>query len=450
MLQEGWILTKLSRLIKIKHGFAFKGELITDVPNGKILLTPGNFRIGGGFKDDKLRYYLGEYPAEYALEEGDLLISMTDLSKLGDTLGFPLLVPKTEKGVFLHNQRLGKVTIRENAPVLKEYLFYVLCSQDYRNEVLSSATGTTVKHTSPSRIMDYEFSLPPVEEQRKIANMLRNFDAKIQLNDQIRETIESIGNAVFKQWFIDFEFPNEFGGPYKSSGGELVSSEAGEIPKSWRLSTLDEVLEIHDSKRIPLSNRERAKMQGQYRYYGATSVIDYVNKYLFDGIYVLLGEDGSVINEDGTPVVQYVWGKFWVNNHAHVVTAKGGLSTEHLFLLLKQVNISPYVSGAVQPKLNQNNLRAIPVVLPPHNVCASFNETIHPLFQMYQASAEQSDILSQLRDALLPRLINGKIRTYSTKRRNAYGAEETKRKSQVQTQTNLGKWLKDIKKLHNN
>jgi type I restriction enzyme S subunit len=116
---------------------------------------------------------------------------------------------------------------------------------------------------------------------------------------------------------------------------------------------LGDVINLFDHKRIPLSNRERANRQGPYPYYGAAGILDYVNDYLFDGIYVLIGEDGSVIDEEGHPIVQYVWGKFWVNNHAHVIQGKGYITTEFLMLFLKQLDIKAYVTGAVQPKLNQ-------------------------------------------------------------------------------------------------
>ena len=128
----------------------------------------------------------------------------------------------------------------------------------------------------------------------------------------------------------------------------------GVVPTGWRATTLGEVIEIFDSKRIPLSGREREARRGKYPYHGAASVMDYVDDFLYDGIYALMGEDGSVINEDGTPVLQYVWGKFWVNNHAHVLRGKNGISTEHLLLHLKGCNIAPFVNGAVQPKLNHN------------------------------------------------------------------------------------------------
>jgi type I restriction enzyme S subunit len=122
-----------------------------------------------------------------------------------------------------------------------------------------------------------------------------------------------------------------------------------------------------------------------------------------------VGEDGSVIKEDGTPVLQYVWGKFWVNNHAHVLRGTNGISTEHLLLHLQGSNIAPFVNGAVQPKLNQGNMNRIPFILPAPRIRQAFAESIAPLFARIRANADQSSTLAALRDSILPKLLSGDI-----------------------------------------
>jgi type I restriction enzyme S subunit len=141
----------------------------------------------------------------------------------------------------------------------------------------------------------------------------------------------------------------------------LVESELGEIPRGWEVKTFGEVAQCYDSKRIPLSKKQREqKKPGDIPYYGATSIMDYVNEWIFNDIYLLIGEDGSVIKEKGTPFVQYIWGKSWVNNHAHILQGKNGVSTEHLMIFIQSQNISAYITGAVQLKLNQGNMNSIP------------------------------------------------------------------------------------------
>lgn len=135
--------------------------------------------------------------------------------------------------------------------------------------------------------------------------------------------------------------------------------------------------------------------------------MDYVDDYLFDGVYALMGEDGSVITDNGTPVMQYVWGKFWANNHAHVLRGKNGICTEHLLLHLKNSNIAAFVTGAVQPKLNQGNMNRIPFMLPPEEISEAFGKAIEPLFAQIRANTDQSRTLATLRDTLLPKLLSG-------------------------------------------
>ena len=127
-----------------------------------------------------------------------------------------------------------------------------------------------------------------------------------------------------------------------------------ELPDGWRIGSVGEIIEIHDSKRIPLSGAERAKMEKKtYPYYGAAALMDYVDDYIFDGKYLLLGEDGTVVDDAGYPILQYVWGQFWVNNHAHILTGKLGFNVESLYMLFKQTPVKAIVTGAVQPKIHE-------------------------------------------------------------------------------------------------
>lgn len=151
---------------------------------------------------------------------------------------------------------------------------------------------------------------------------------------------------------------------------------------------LNDIIEIFDSKRIPLSSKQREKLNKIYPYYGATSLMDYVDDYLFDGIYLLLGEDGTVIDDSGFPILQYIWGKFWVNNHAHILQGKKGFTVESLYVLLKSTNVSSIVTGAVQLKINQSNLKSFDIYIPTNDELSSFNETVSPLFEKLRSSTE--------------------------------------------------------------
>ena len=174
---------------------------------------------------------------------------MTDLSKQSDTLDYPALVPANAEGRrYLHNQRLGKILPKGDGEICTKYIYYVMCSTEYRHEVLASATGTTVKHTSPDRIKQYRLSLPPLTEQRAIAHVLGTLDDKIELNRRMNETLEEMARALFKSWFVDFEpvrakmegrwrrgesLPGLPAEHYDLFPARLVESELGEIPEGW-------------------------------------------------------------------------------------------------------------------------------------------------------------------------------------------------------------------------
>jgi len=180
---------KLSELIDIKHGYAFKGDKITFEECDNILVTPGNFNIGGGFKYNKFKYFNGEYSKEYVLRENDIIITMTDLSKEGDTLGYAAKVPKIQGKVLLHNQRIGLVEFLKEKEVLKEYIYWYFRTRSYQSLIVATATGSTVKHTSPSRILECEIEVPGVNRQIRIVNLLESLEQKILLNNKLNDNL---------------------------------------------------------------------------------------------------------------------------------------------------------------------------------------------------------------------------------------------------------------------
>lgn len=180
---------KLGDLVSIKHGFAFKGEFFSTHPTQYVLLTPGNFHIGGGFKSDKNKYYNGPIPPEYILKQDDLVVTMTDLSKEGDTLGYSALIPSDLKQKYLHNQRIGLVQINKPDLLDKHYLYWFLRTRNYHYQIVGSATGSTVKHTSPSRICDIEITLPSLHQQKRVSNILDNIEQKIGINNKINDML---------------------------------------------------------------------------------------------------------------------------------------------------------------------------------------------------------------------------------------------------------------------
>ncbi|MCB5770913.1 restriction endonuclease subunit S [Megasphaera elsdenii] len=299
------------------------------------------------------------------------------------------------KKIWLANKKGGcsndVLVFRAKNDIEPRYLYYVLANNSFFEYSMATAKGTKMPRGDKKALMEYGIPDFDLKEQHKIASILSTIDDKIQLNNKINKNLFEQAQALYKDRYID------------------LSSTAGKIPDGWHIGTVSEIIELHDSKRIPLSSREREKLNKIYPYYGATSVMDYVDRYLFDGIYLLLGEDGTVVDDKGFPVLQYVEGKFWVNNHAHIITGKCGFTVELLYLLFSLTNVKSIVTGAVQPKISQSNLNKVPVLIPDSDELESFDSVIQPFFAQIRDLRVENDRLATLRDTLLPKLMSGEI-----------------------------------------
>ena len=179
-MANDWRAVSLGELFRVKHGFAFKSEYFTEEPQDTVLVTPGNFAIGGGFQDSKRKYYNGHLPEDYVLKPGQVVVTMTDLSKESDTLGYAASIPN-DSTIWLHNQRVGLLDFKTEIPTSPRFIEYLLRTHEYRSWIVGSATGTTVKHTAPGRIESFATRIPPIEEQRAIAHILGTLDNKLRI-----------------------------------------------------------------------------------------------------------------------------------------------------------------------------------------------------------------------------------------------------------------------------
>ena len=269
------------------------------------------------------------------------------------------------------------------------FLYYLVKHNVYilKKNTHGSVFDTITRNTFEGIKVD----IPNMNMQFKIAGILGDIDNKIELNRKINENLFWQAQTLYKDCFVDMQ-------PFN-----------GKMPIDWHLGTVSEIIELHDSKRIPLSSRERANLAKIYPYYGATSIMDYVDRYLFDGIYLLLGEDGTVVDSKGFPILQYVEGKFWVNNHAHIITGKNNFTVELLYLLFSVTSVQSIVTGAVQPKISQANLNKVQVIIPSESELKSFDSIIQPIFAQIRSLRAENDRLAATRDTLLPQLMSGEL-----------------------------------------
>lgn len=274
-----------------------------------------------------------------------------------------------------------------NKDVNPKFLYYRLRLDDFFDYVILTSKGTKMPRGDKKAIMNFELEVPKLDIQNKIVKIIENIDKKIELNNKINNNLYEMGDNLYNEYF----------GKYKDN-----------LPSDYKIVKLNEVADNYDSKRKPMSSREREQHRGIYPYYGATSIIDYVDDYIFDDIYLLMGEDGTVKTNDGYPVLQYIWGKNWINNHAHVLKGKN-ISTELLMFALRKINIENIITGAVQPKINQENMNKIEFVIGSDSKNKELEDILKILMDKSKNIIEENKKLEELRDTLLPKLMNGEI-----------------------------------------
>ena len=320
---------------------------------------------------------------KYILKPNDIVFART-----GGSTGRNYFYDGSD-GVFVYAGFLIKFSI-DPEKVNPKYVKYYCRSKQYNDWVQSFNTGSTRGNINAQIFGNMEIPLPERKQQDYLVSILEPIDEKIRNNKQVNDNLLAQAQTLYKQFF-----------PY---------GVQDDLPDGWRIGTVGEIIEIHDSKRIPLSGADRTKMEKKiYPYYGAASLMDFVDNYIFNGKYLLLGEDGTVVDDAGYPILQYVWGQFWVNNHAHILTGRLGYDVESLYMLFKQTPVKSIVTGAVQPKISQANLRSVQVVIPPEHNLREYNDLVEPLFSLFRANEEECKTFTALRDMLLPKLMSGEI-----------------------------------------
>ena len=392
----------LGDYISVKHGFAFKGDFISTEDNGVVLVTPGNFAIGGGFKENKCKYFTSAYPSEYRLNAGDLIVTMTDLSKNGDTLGYSALVPDTER-VYLHNQRIGLVKIKNNA-ISKDYLYWFMRTRNYQKQIVATSSGSTVKHTSPSRICEIEISLPSLENQNKISGILNDIEQKIILNNQINDNLLQQLDALFlefcqkQQWSI-------------TTIGEIAEKVAmGPFGSNIKVSTF-----VDDGVPIISGNHLRGYFleEPTFNYITDEHAAKLKNSLVHpkDIIFTHAGNIGQVaMIPDNSEYSTYIISQrqFYLRCNAKVLP-----EYVNLFFHSKrgQFELLSYANQTGVPSISQpaTNLKKIELPLPPIEKQIHWYSVVKPIIELHQSNYHETKRLSGIRDILLPKLMSGEL-----------------------------------------
>lgn len=294
------------------------------------------------------------------------------------------------------------MVIRNFENMLPKYLYLFLTSEyiiDIFNIIAESRSGTFPQITF-SAIKNEKIKYPSDKhEQKRIADILSAFDDKIEINNEINQTLEEMASALFKEWFENFNFPNNQGKPYKDSGGEMKPSELGEIPIDWTIGTLNNIASFKNGKTSP--KRDDSFL---IPVFGSNGNIGKAQKFNFEDV-IIIGRVGSYCGS-----LYYSLGKCWVTDNAMIGKSKFGFGQFHLLYLLKRLNLNNRSTGSGQPLLNQSILNSIEIVIPVKEYLQKFSNLLEPIFEQIQQNQQQNQILKQQRDALLPKLISGEIR----------------------------------------
>ena len=399
-----WREVSLGDLFKVKHGFAFKGEHFTDEPQKTVLVTPGNFAIGGGFKDDKRKYYRGPVPKDYVLRPEQVVVTMTDLSKESDTLGYAASITKDEV-TWLHNQRVGLLEFNPDVPTSPRFVQYLLRTHEYRSWVVGSATGTTVKHTSPGRIESFVTRFPPFEEQCVIARILGALDDKINLNRHMNQTLEAMARGLFKSWFVDFDgvLPED-----------MQESELGLIPKEWNVGSVYDIADVRYGAPFA-SSRFNTRGDGfplvrirdlQHESPGVWTPEVHPKGYLIQAGDIVVGMDGEFR--------AYLWGgePAWMNQRICVFHQKkpycAAFVRNAITSHLAHIEATEVATTVIH--LGKGDIDRFEILVPTEDIAKSFEKVCQPLYDKIVINKQQSQTLTKFRDALLSKLISGELR----------------------------------------
>lgn len=390
-----WEPSTIGQFVSIKHGFAFKGSHITDEPTENILVTPGNFYIGGGFKVSKFKYYKGEIPPEYVLKANDIVVTMTDLSKESDTLGYSAKIPRSESTRYLHNQRIGLLQFfeKEKSKIAPDFLHWLMRTRDYQGFIVGSASGSSIMHTSPSRIAEYEFLCPSLPEQQAIASVLSSLDDKIDLLHRQNKTLEAMAEVLFRQWFMEEAQADWEEKPLSKIADFLNGLACQKFPPKSDLEKLP-VLKIKE-----LSS-------------GISEASDWASSAVKPQYIV---EAGDVIFSWSASLMVKVWdgGRCVLNQHLFKVTSDS--YPKWFYLMWCRHHLAEFIAisashATTMGHIKRGDLDAAMVLVPPPNELGEMTKVMSPILDKQIGNSRQIKSLEKLRDTLLPKLMSGEVR----------------------------------------
>lgn len=283
----------------------------------------------------------------------------------------------------------GEWIVFRSQQINPNYLRYFLIGDPFHAQFMQTVSGVggSLLRAKATEVAKITIPVPPLPEQDRIVKFLDEADELRQLRAHADRRTADLIPALFQEMF-----------------GDPATN-----PKRWLVKPFGELATNQDGKRKPVKASDRAERKGQYPYYGASGIIDYVEEYLFDGMALLIGEDGANLLARSTPIAFLAHGKYWVNNHAHVVTGNGKADLNYLCIALNLRDLTDFVTGSAQPKLNQANMNRIPIPVPPLPLQMKFAQRVAEIREMEADQAASRTRLDALFQSLLHRAFEGEL-----------------------------------------
>ena len=371
---------KIIDFCNISNGFAFKSDKYIS-ENGARVIRITNVQKGKIVDNDPKLYPFSELDKleAYKIFEGDILMSLTgNVGRVGR-------YPKELLPAYI-NQRVCRV-MPKNEKLDTNFLFHFLNSDVFENEAIKNSAGAAQLNLSTKWLGDFEIPLPNLATQQRIAAILDQADAIIQNNRAIVQKYDALTQSLFLDMF-----------------GDPVKNEKG-----WEKKEFSKVAKNENSKRVPVKQSDRDEREGEYPYYGATGIIDTIDDYKFDGEYLLIAEDGKNLLFRKKNNAFMANGKFWVNNHAHILSCNNICNLKYLEFFLNSIDLSPFISGIDQIKLNKASLDRIPVIVPPIELQNQFAERVSVIEAQKQQAQLELAKSEELFQSLLQRAFKGEL-----------------------------------------
>jgi len=367
-------------------------------PDYAIMIRTLNFERPD-FKNDLI--YLNEQEYNY-LKKTKVYPNDILMNKIANP-GSVYLMPDLDKPVSL---AMNLFLIRFNDDVNQQFMYYLMRHNE--KYIKQFANGTTTLTITKDSVRNLKFKVPQKYVQDKIAKVLSNIEHKIELNNKINAELEAMAKLIYDYWFVQFDFPDANGKPYKSSGGKMVYNKElkCEIPDSWAIKPLESSGEFKNGKGI---KKTEFSESGTYEVYGANGIIGKTNLSLFSKPVIVIGRVGVNYGE-----VHYSLKPCWVSDNAVTAQPVNGEWYWWLLLILKGVNYNSIAGGSAQPLITQGKLKSLIFAIPSTALMSEFYKKINPLFLKIQNTKEQNEELVELRDWLLPMLMNGQVTVQDT------------------------------------